>query len=78
MRALRELEERREAAIVDQATRRAAKQEAREFESAVREFVEAWNRFAAEYRERGAFNLKKAKAVSDAWRRIEKQQGWPR
>ncbi len=39
------------------------------------EFVRAWNDFAEQYN-RGTFDLRKARRVSDAFRKMERAGGW--
>jgi hypothetical protein len=40
--------------------------------------VDFWNALTREYSERGTFNVKTAKEVSNAFRDLEKTEGWPR
>ena len=41
-------------------------------------FVQAWSVLTREYKERGSFNVKKAKEVSKAFHDLEKSEGWPK
>jgi hypothetical protein len=43
-----------------------------------RRLVEAWSALAREYKDKGTFNLKKAKQVSKAFHDLEKTEGWPK
>lgn len=67
------------AAEMEEAQRRdaayAAYQE-REFVAKFNQFVHSLSDFAKTYNGEHTINVKKAKAVSQAWRELEKVQGW--
>jgi hypothetical protein len=58
------------------AKRREAQFREWQFTSLIQEFVERWKDMAEEYNTRGAVNPKKLKAVSKAFRDLEKSDGW--
>jgi hypothetical protein len=41
-------------------------------------FVQTWTLLAREYNDRGAFNVKQARAASKAFHDLEKTEGWPK
>ena len=63
---------------MEEARRRAAREDLRRLHEKLEEFVRAWNDFAAEYTEHGTFNVKKAKRVRRAWEQLEREQMWPK
>lgn len=67
-----------DAGRIEEARRRAAQENLRALHQKMEAFVRAWNEFAAEYVERGTFNIKKAKRVREAWRELEREDAWPR
>ena len=58
--------------------RRQVTEDTRRFEVRLQELVRAWNSFAAEYTERGTFNIKKARDVNRAWHKLESEAAWPK
>lgn len=66
------------ASEVEIAKRRDSQYREQQFLIKANKLVESWRAFAVEYNEKGAFNLKKAKAVSDAFHDLEKTEGWPK
>ncbi len=63
---------------VEQAARREAQSRERQFVEKLNNFVEAWRRFSVSYNERGAFDLKAAKALSKMFHELESSGVWPR
>jgi hypothetical protein len=59
------------------APRQNEQQAEREFLGSMHQFVLLWNLFANEYNDRGTFNLKLAKEVSKAFRKLENTTAWP-
>ncbi|MBI2680570.1 MAG: hypothetical protein HYX25_06125 [Candidatus Solibacter usitatus] len=57
---------------------RAAAEEARLLEMRMQDVVRAWNSFAMEYVDRGTFNLRKAREVTKAWRKLQSEATWPK
>jgi len=47
-----------------------------QFLEKVKRFAEAWNGFVNEYKNKRAFDVKKAKDVSKAFHDLEKSEGW--
>jgi len=47
-----------------------------QFTERVHRFVQAWSGFIGEYNRKRAFDVKKAKEVSKAFRELEKCEGW--
>jgi hypothetical protein len=60
------------------ATSRASVEEARRLEMRMQDVVRAWNSFANEYVDRGTFNLRKAREVTKAWRKLQSEATWPK
>jgi hypothetical protein len=71
-RALESLGSQTDARSVDAARRRAAEYEAHQFELHMQEFARVWNDFVKDY-ESGTYNLKKARALSKALRKLESE-----
>jgi hypothetical protein len=65
-------------ARMEVARRRAAAEEERRLREKMREFVQAWNDFVHEYTERGTFNIRKARLITQAWRKLEREDTWPK
>jgi len=63
---------------MEAARRRAAAEEERRLREKMAEFVRAWNDFVQEYTGRGAFNIRKARRITRAWRRLEREGGRPK
>ena len=61
----------------EESARKEARRRELDFVKQANEFVQAWTRFAAEYNQRRAFNIKDARKVSEAFRKLERSQGWP-
>jgi hypothetical protein len=57
----------------DAARRRAAAYEAHQFEVRLAEFARVWNDFVQEYSDKGTYNLKKAKSLSRALKKLQSQ-----
>jgi translation initiation factor 2B subunit (eIF-2B alpha/beta/delta family) len=57
--------------IEDAARRRAAAYEVHQFEVHLAEFADAWNDFVKEYSDKGTYNLKKAKLLSKALKKLQ-------
>ncbi len=68
---------RMEIARMEDAKRRAAAEDLRRFHEKMMDFVRAWNDFTNEYVQRGTFNVKKARLVSQAWQKLEREHSWP-
>jgi len=49
----------------------------RQFVQDAEQFINLWNQFANEYNQKKAFNIKLAKELSKAFRRLEKTTTWP-
>jgi hypothetical protein len=47
-----------------------------QFLKKAKRFAEAWNGFVNEYKNKRAFDVKKAKDVSKAFHELEKSEGW--
>jgi hypothetical protein len=60
-----EPEERRRARILES-----------QFLEKAKRFADAWDRLVKDYNSKRAFDIKKAKEVSKAFRELEKSQGW--
>ena len=58
---------------MEEARRKAAGYEAGRFVEQMNEFAIKWNAFANEYRDKGTFNVKKARELGREMRRIEKE-----
>lgn len=67
-----------DAVRMEEARRRAAREDLRRLHQKMERFVSAWNEFVREYAERGTFNLKKARSINDAWRKLEREETWPK
>ena len=65
-------------AQTETAKRKEAHGKEREFLLKADKFVQAWSVLTREYKERGSFNVKKAKEVSKAFHDLEKSEGWPK
>jgi len=50
----------------------------RQFLLKAEKFIQAWTALAREYKQKGGFNIKKAKQVSKAFHDLEKSEGWPK
>ena len=72
------LSEASDTARMEEARRRAAQEELRRLHEKMEHFVRAWNDFIREYSERGTFNIRKARAINQAWRKLEREESWPR
>lgn len=59
----------------EQAERAAEEWRERYFISQAEEFIRAWNQFAEQYNS-GKLDLRKAREVSDAFRKMERAGGW--
>jgi hypothetical protein len=59
------------------ADRRAAEYRRREFEGKINRFIVVWNKLMGDYSQRGAFNVKDARALSKAFHEME-GTGWPK
>jgi hypothetical protein len=55
----------------------AAESERREFVSRMNHFVGIWNKIVSEYNKQGSLNIKNARALTKAFRRIQ-ATGWPK
>jgi len=53
------------------------KESQREFVENAEHFIQLWNQFASEYNQKRAFNIKLAKELSQAFRKLERTTGWP-
>jgi hypothetical protein len=60
------------------ATSRGEVEEARRLKMRMQDVVRAWNSFATEYVDRGTFNLRKAREVTRAWRKLQSEATWPK
>lgn len=49
----------------------------RQFAQNAHNFIRLWNQFVTEYNQKKAFNVKLAKELSKAFRRLEKSSTWP-
>ncbi len=67
-----------EAARMEEARRRAAREDLRRLHEKMERFVSAWNEFIREYTDRGTFNLKKARTITEAWKKLEREETWPK
>lgn len=67
-----------EQARQEQARRRSEKEDLRRLNEKMQNLASAWNAFVGEYTERGTFNLKKARAINEAWRKLERDEFWPK
>ncbi len=76
--AAQDLRDSSDAVHMEEARRRAAQEDLRRMHEKMREFVRVWNDFVYEYSERGTFNIKKAKQITSAWRKLEREGTWPK
>ena len=67
-----------EQARQEEARRRSEKEDLRRLHEKMQSLANAWNAFVGEYVERGTFNLKKARAINEAWRKLERDEFWPK
>jgi hypothetical protein len=72
------LTESSEATRMEEARRRAVREDLRRLHERMEHFVAAWNEFIREYADRGTFNLKKARTTTEAWRKLEREETWPK
>ena len=59
------------------AERRAAEHQQREFVEKVNRFVAIWNKLVGDYNKQRTFNVKEARALSQAFRDLQ-ATGWPK
>jgi len=72
-RAMEQQQDQTDSQTEEAARRRAAAYEAHQFETRLAEFARAWNAFVGEYTAKGTYNLKKAKSLSRALKKLQSQ-----
>lgn len=75
---LQQFERRQEPAASEAAARRDAQYRERQFVETANRFVELWRRFARDYNERKALNIKVVREMSKAFRDLENSEDWPK
>jgi len=72
-RALESQQDKADSQTEEVTRRRAAAYEAHQFEARLAEFAHAWNNFVQEYSDKGTYNLKKARSLSRALKKLQAQ-----
>ena len=75
---LRQLEDQRVQSDLAIEKRKCEEWRQREFVKKINRFVELWARFAQEYNEKRAFNVRIAREISKAFHELESSGEWPR